>query len=213
MIWKKWHLSGLQQVWIHHAVPQNDILSILAGNLAPGQETSVRGMLAEEGGQPIHPQRFQNYLMIALEGFASEKIVPFHVDRPSSHLKFYHVSLRSLSFDGHFGIHRKLHLDYEPPRTIALRGRQKEPKYFGEDRACTCASKGEVRLYWKNRTAGWQFVIDPHSRHVVAAHEHIVNESLKDKVETIMAAMTLPKVKPEFLIHDDACHFANLAST
>ena len=63
----------------------------LRGNLAPGQETSVRGILAEEGDPPIHPQRFQNYLMIALEGFAlarrsPEKIVPFHVDvdRPSS---------------------------------------------------------------------------------------------------------------------------------
>ena len=84
---------------------------------------------------------------------------------------------------------------------------QEKNKYSREDRTCTCANKDNVRLYSKNRTAGWQFVIDPHSRHVVAAHEHIVNESLKDKVETIMAAMTLPKVKPDLLIHDDACHF------
>ena len=192
----------------------------LRGNLAPGQETSVRGILAEEGDPPIHPQRFQNYLMIALEGFAlarrsPEKIVPFHLDRPSSYLKFDHVpflfpppsKVTALSFDGHFGIHRKLHLDYEPPRTVALRGRPRKNKYSREDRTCTCANKDKVRLYSKNRTAGWQFVIDPHSRHVVAAHEHIVNESLKDKVETIMAAMTLPKVKPDLLIHDDACHF------
>ena len=63
------------------------------------------------------------------------------------------------------------------------------------------------RATLKNRTAGWQFVIDPHSRHVVAAMEHTVNESTKEKVQLIMQTMQLKKVNPNLLIHDDACHF------
>ena len=37
--------------------------------------------------------------------------------------------------------------------------------------------------------------------------EHIANESTKDKVKVIMGAMKIAKVKPDLLIHDDACHF------
>ena len=83
---------------------------------------------------------------------------------------------------------------------------QAKNKYSREDRTCTCANKDKVRLYSNNRTAGWQSVIDPHSGHVVA-HRHIVSEPCKDKVETIMAAPSLPKVKPGLLIRDDVCHF------
>ena len=59
----------------------------------------------------------------------------------------------------------------------------------------------------KNRMAGWQFVIDPQSRQVLAAKEHEVNECLPDKVAVVEAAMKLKKVKVDAIIHDDACHF------
>lgn len=59
----------------------------------------------------------------------------------------------------------------------------------------------------KNRTAGWQFVIDPTSRRVLAAKEHLVNECLPDKVEVVRAAMKMKKVNANAIIHDDACHF------
>ena len=59
----------------------------------------------------------------------------------------------------------------------------------------------------KNRTAGWQFVIDPKSRRVLAAKEHLVNECSPDKVEVVRAAMKMKKVNANAIIHDDACHF------
>ena len=59
----------------------------------------------------------------------------------------------------------------------------------------------------KNRTAGWQFVIDPTSRRVLAAQEHLVNECLPDKVDVVREAMKMKKVKANAIIHDDACHF------
>ena len=191
----------------------------LRGNLAPGQETSVRGIVAEDTDRSIHPQRFQAHLMHALEGYAlaqrtPDEVVPFPLDRPSSYLKFSHAAftfpppqcIKALSFDGHFGVHRKLHPHHEAPRTVATRGRPKK-KYHQDQRTCTCADKERERATLKNRTAGWQFVIDPHSRHVVAAMEHTVNESTKEKVQLIMQTMQLKKVNPNLLIHDDACHF------
>ena len=64
----------------------------LRGNLAPGQETSVRGMLVDDGEQALHPQRFQAHLMRALEGYALAKdcpgkVVPFEIDHPASFQK------------------------------------------------------------------------------------------------------------------------------
>ena len=69
----------------------------LRGNLAPGQETSVRGIVAEDTDRSIHPQRFQAHLMHALEGYAlaqrtPDEVVPFPLDRPSSYLKFSHAA-------------------------------------------------------------------------------------------------------------------------
>ena len=37
--------------------------------------------------------------------------------------------------------------------------------------------------------------------------EHTVNEPTNEKVKVIMGAMKIAKVKPDLLIHDDACHF------
>ena len=104
-------------------------------------------------------------------------------------LSFSH--LPRISFDGHFGVHRKLHKDFDTPRKVALRGRPSKKHYHKKQRTCTCANKEKDRTVLKNRTAGWQLVIDPHSRHVFAASEHIVNESTKDKVKVIIGAMKI----------------------
>ena len=192
-------------------------LRLLRGNLAPGQEGGVRLMI--EGS--IHPQRFQAHLLRALEGYAlarrtPEKVIPFPVDRPSEYFGFNPkpftfaspTSVQVLSFDGHFGVHRRLNSDWgEEKRTTKLRGRPRNKKYKREQRTCTCADKERQRVTRANRTAGWQFVIDPVSRRILAAKEHIVNETCADKVEAVQAAMALPKVKANALIHDDACHF------
>ena len=105
----------------------------LCGNLAPGQETSIRNMLIEDGDRSMHPKKFQAHLMRALEGYALArrtpgKIVPFPVDRPASFLKFNHDhdpflfpppgTVKVLSFDGHFGVHIR-HKDFEPSRREA----------------------------------------------------------------------------------------------
>ena len=191
----------------------------LRGNLAPGQETSVRGMLVDDGEQALHPQRFQAHLMRALEGYALAKdcpgkVVPFEIDHPASFQKLSPKpflfpppqKVTALSFDGHFGVHRKLHKDLEDERTVALRGRPKK-HYQHDERTCTCANKDKQRLTLQNRTGGWQFVIDPLSRHVVAAMEHAVNESTAEKAYLISETMKMQKVNPDLLIHDDACHF------
>lgn len=196
-------------------------LRLLRGNLAPGQEGSVR--LLSENGKPIHAQRFQSHLLKALEGYALSKrtpdqAIPFPVDNPSSYEKFsskpftFHTpsKVQILSFDGHFGVHRRLNPEWgEEPRTIRPRGRPRTKKYGKDQRTCTCAHKDRQRITKANRTAGWQFVIDPQSRRVVAAKEHIVNETCADKVDAVQAAMALPKVHANALIHDDACHFQN----
>lgn len=195
-------------------------LRLLRGNLASGQEASVRAILAKNETKMISPKRFQPHLMRALEGYAvaqrnPNKVIPFNVDHPASFFKFSSNTLlfpsparvTALCFDGHFGIHRRLHEEYEPPRTTALRGRPMKKYYQKDERTCTCANKEKERQQLKNRTAGWQFVLDPNSKRVVAAKEHIVNESTKEKANLLMDAMALPKVNPDLLIHDDACHF------
>jgi hypothetical protein len=118
----------------------------LCGNLAPGQETSIQNMLLEDGDRSMHPKKFQAHLMRALEGYALArrtpgKIVPFPVDRPASFLKFNHDhdpflfpppgTVKVLSFDGHFGVKIR-HKDFEPSRTVALRGRPKKKQYYKE---------------------------------------------------------------------------------
>ena len=192
----------------------------LRGNLAPGQEASVRKMLSEEN--LLHTKRLQSHLMRALEAFAllqrsPEAVLSFPIDRPSESMRLSQepllspppVVVKALCFDGHFGVHRALDKDLEAPRTVALRGRppKKGKRYQKEERTCSCVDKERQRIFLKNRTAGWQFVIDPDSRLVVAAKEHIINESNADKAEVVRTAMQLPKVNPDLLIHDDACHF------
>jgi hypothetical protein len=80
--------------------------------------------------------------MRALQGYALarrtlDKVVPFPVDRPASVLKFRHDpflfpppgTVKVLSFDAHFGVHRHVHKDFRPSRTVALRGRPKKKQH------------------------------------------------------------------------------------
>ena len=192
----------------------------LRGNLAPGQEATVRQLVQEEEDALPHPQRFASDLLRALEGYAlaartPHEVVSFPIDNPSSHLRLSHdaflfpppVSVTALAFDGHFGVHRRLHMDYEEPRSVRTRGRPKSKTYCKDHRTCTCANKEKQRVPLRNRTAGWQFVLDPRSRRVLAAQEHIVNELTSDKAAVVHSALKMPKVNPDLLIHDDACHF------
>ena len=180
---------------------------LLRGNLAPGQESSVRAMV--DG--PLHddligPRWFRHHLLRALEGYAiaprsPDEVVPFPVDDPSSFFAPTSApmtfdppsSVCVLSFDGHFGVQRNLNPKWgEAPRTVPCRGRPRK-KYTQEQRTCTRANKAKQRVTMKNRTAGWQFVIDPTSRRVLAAQEHLVNECLPDKVEVVRVAMKMKK--------------------
>ena len=102
------------------------LLRFLRGNLAPGQEASVRSLLSEDDDRAITSTNFQLYLQRALEGFAlaqrnKDKVVPFAVDRPAEYIAFTTdpflfatpVPVKVLSFDGHFGLHSRLHPDHE----------------------------------------------------------------------------------------------------
>lgn len=118
----------------------------LRGNLAPGQEASVRKMLSEEN--LLHTKRLQSHLMRALEAFAllqrsPEAVLSFPIDRPSESMRLSQepllfpppVVVKALCFDGHFGVHRALDKDLEAPRTVALRGRppKKGKRYQKEE--------------------------------------------------------------------------------
>ena len=94
---------------------------LLRGNLAPGQETSVRAMLEGSLQDIIHPRTFRTYLVRALEGYALAQrtldvVVPFPIDDPTSFLPFTSTPMtfkpskvvKILSFDGHFGLNRQL---------------------------------------------------------------------------------------------------------
>ena len=90
-------------------------LRLLRGNLASGQEASVRAILAKNETKMISPKRFQPHLMRALEGYAvaqqnPNKVIPFNVDHPASFFKFSSNTLlfpsparvTALCFDGQF---------------------------------------------------------------------------------------------------------------
>ena len=57
-----------------------------------------------------------------------------------------------------------------------------------------------------DRTAGWQFAIDPISQSVLGATEHSGNERNTDKVHLLQAAQAMPNMTEQLLLHDDACH-------
>ena len=116
-------------------------------------------------------------------------------------------TVRAISFDGHFGIHRPLR-NLDPSRTVKLKGHPRTKKILREhDRSCTCRTRDCVRLVLPQRTAGWQFAVDPSSRRMLGAIEHCQNENNAEKAKLLSAVMGMDKVEADLLIHDDACHF------
>ena len=134
-----------------------------------------------------------------------QQVVPFRLDFPASHLRLSHDAFRlplshlmdTLKRMGVFTwITRSQDLFDRGVGVIP--GRRPTARIIGP-RTCVCANKEKQRVP--------QFALDPGSRRVIAAQEHIVNELTCVKAAVVSSAMTLPKVKPDLLIHDDACHF------
>ena len=67
--------------------------------------------------------------------------------------------------------------------------------------------KDSVRQVLPDRTAGWQFAIDPCSGRILGAYEHLINERNEDKVALLEKVLAMPQVSANLLLHDDACHF------
>lgn len=127
---------------------------LLRGNLAPGQEASVRSML-DTSNKCISLRMFRSHLLRALEGYAlamrtPNEIVPFPVDDPTSHLDFTSapmtfepsVKVRVLSFDGHFGLHRPLNPGWgEKDRSVRVKGRPRKKIQQGPEIMHMCRQK------------------------------------------------------------------------
>ncbi|CAE7031267.1 unnamed protein product [Symbiodinium sp. CCMP2592] len=195
-------------------------LRLLRAKTSPGQEAAVR-VLLHQGHDDLPDHRtFRDCLLRALEAYAVAKrtpdqVVSFNVDYPakevvrlsrSQPLLFHPMNgVREVAMDGNFGLHRHLLPGVDPPRTKQLPGRPR--KALREDeRSCSCARKDSLHLALPQRTAGWQFAVDPSSRKVLAALEHKASESHGDKVRLLHGLFADPQCVPDVLIHDDACH-------
>ena len=73
------------------------------------------------------------------------------------------------------------------------------------DRSCSCKQKNARRLALPQRTAGWQVALDPDSRRVLGAAEHLSKENMVDKI-TLVTKVLQMGVNADLLIHDDCCH-------
>ena len=74
-------------------------------------------------------------------------------------------------------------------------------------------TKDAVRQVLPDRTAGWQFALDPMTGKVLGAYEHVVNERNEDKVALLQKVLALPMVSADLLLHDDACHFESFVNS
>ncbi|CAE7254735.1 unnamed protein product [Symbiodinium sp. CCMP2592] len=198
-------------------------LRLLRAKTSPGQEAAVR-LLADSH----HPLQFwqehslRDNLLHALEGFAvaknePDKVIEFNLEYPaksivnmsgaSSHVHVFEppTSVTAVCCDGNFGVHRALLSGVDPPRSVRLKGKPR--KLIGDfTRTCSCKQKDAVRQVLPDRTAGWQFVLDPSSQRLLGACEHLVNERSSDKVRLLQAVLDMPNMKVDLIIHDDACH-------
>ena len=199
-------------------------LRLLRAKTSPGQEAAVRLLASAD-----HPLQFwqehslRDHLLHALEGYvisqsSPDEIIEYNLDFPAQHcVKFRgpegQVALfppegvvTAVSFDGHFGVHRRLLPGVDPARTVKLKGK---PRKVLEEftRSSGCKHKDATRKVLPDRTAGWQFAIDPISQSVLGSTEHIVNERNTDKVRLLQAVLAMPNMKVDLLLHDDACHF------
>ena len=149
---------------------QMTLYRFLRGNLAPGQETSVRDMLLEDHSPAevsnTPPTRFWRgtpWPADVLTRWCPSLWISRHLSWSSPMtLSFSHLPRMWRCF--HFMDMLVYTGNYTPSKK----------HYHKEQRTRTCANKEQDRKVLKNRTAGWQFVIDPHTRHVVAAMGHIV---------------------------------------
>ena len=195
-------------------------LRLLRGKLSPGQETAVQHIYHEQDEGLPTCRRMREMLFHALEAYAVAKRTPsnalqFHLNYPASYVtKVGKVitfpcseEVSAVSFDGHFGVHRKLS-KWDPPRTVKLKGHPRSMKILRDDeRSCSCKKKDATRVVLPQRTAGWHFAVDPSSRRVLGAVEHVQNECNSDKVALIKTVMKMKNVHVDLLIHDDMCHF------
>ena len=193
-------------------------LGLMRCKSSPGQEIAVRQIYHEKDSMQLRSESmFRAFLLRGLEAYITLKrnqgIVPeFNYDQPSKYSEkigsdgsmLFKVpeQVKVISFDGHFGVHRKLVDKVDGPRTVRVSGHPK--KLREHERAASCARKDSLRYALPQRTAGWQFALDPESRKVLGAKEHISNESHADKAKLLR---TTSNVKPDVLIHDDMCHF------
>lgn len=197
-------------------------LRLLRSKQAPGQEACVQKMWhqSKDPDETFTQHQMRQDLLSALEGFAAAKRAPkdvqdFEVEHPADKMNSKRESflfkpehkVRALTFDGHFGIHRVLDEAVDGPRVVSLRGRPRTKKYKQHERTATCANKEKAHVALPNRTAGWQFVLDPDSCKCCGASEHIQNECLPDKVEIVEDVLGMENVEPDILIHDDNCTF------
>ena len=205
-------------------------LRILRAKTSPGQEAAVR-LLAD----PDHPLQFwqehslRDNLLHAIEGFAiaknePDKVIEFNLGYPaksivnmsgaSSHVHVFEppTSVTVVCCDGNFGVHRALLPGVDPPRSVRLKGKPRKP--IGDfTRTCSCKQKDAVRQVLPDRTAGWQFVLDPVSQRLLGACEHLVNERSSDKARLLQAVLAMPNMKVDLIIHDDACHLEESVSS
>ena len=99
-------------------------------------------------------------------------------------------------------MHRVLVSGSDPKRTIMKSGNPR--KFLKEhERSCSCRPKDCKWIAFPQRTGGWQIVLDPDSRRILGATEHLTNENMDDKVKI---SHEMNNVDVNLLIHDDICH-------
>ena len=160
----------------------------------------------------------RDHLLHALEGFAVARRDPdaaimFDTSYPAEavtpldgNLYFPPTTVvKEVAFDGHFGVHRLLHKQLEPPRTVKLKSRPKQLK--PHQRTCSCKRKDAIHCAQPNRTAGWQFFLDPSSRRLLGAKEHKQNECNAEKLDIVVGVLEMDQVEADLAMHDDNCHF------
>ncbi|CAK8996452.1 unnamed protein product, partial [Durusdinium trenchii] len=177
---KNWALLCHLQDCLHHEVPR----AVLSSPL-----TRQDKVWAGSGSSPNRDDTdmfwghssFRDHLLHALEGYALARRDPTKVIEA-------------------------LLSPVEPGRQVKLKGRPMK-RLYEHDRSCHCKQKDAVRHVLPDRTAGWQFAIDPATGQVLGAYEHVVNERNEDKVALLKKVLAMPLVSADLLLHDDACHF------
>ena len=165
-------------------------LRLLRAKTSPGQEAAVRHLVhTDDAGMFWGHHSFRDHLLHALEGYAvalrsPDKVIEFNLDYPAKHaVKMKNPLLLfpprapvdAVAFDGHFGVHRALLPSVDPARGVQLKGRPMKVLHE-HDRSCHCKKKDSDRQVLPDRTAGWQFAIDPCSGRILGAYEHLPHQ-------------------------------------